>query len=148
MTKSTVIDALSGLAPLLRVRPELQDICRFGGDWTVRHDAAQPGWAYFHIVVHGDCLIDRPGHATMRLQAGNILLLPHGSAHVTRDRIGVDQSSAPVATEYRNGIRTNTSMGVAVATELICGRLHFEQASDRGLLAVPKTGNGSTAFAH
>ena len=51
MTKSTVDDALSSLAPLLRVRPELQDFCRFGGDWGSSHDAGQPGWAYFHIVL-------------------------------------------------------------------------------------------------
>jgi AraC family transcriptional activator of mtrCDE len=135
MTKSTVVDALSGLAPLLRIRPELQEICRFGGDWESRHDAAQSGWAYFHIVVHGECLIDRPGHAMMRLEAGDILLLPHGSAHVTRGRIGIGHGGPPIATEYRNGVRTKTSVGVAVTTELICGRLHFEQASERLLIA-------------
>src|SRR5262245_54241611 len=135
MTKSTVVDALSGLAPLLRVRPELQDICRFGGDWESLHDAAHPGWAYFHIVVHGACLIDRPGRAMMRLEAGDILLLPHGSAHITWGRIGVGHASPPIATEYRNGIRTKTSVGVAVTTELLCGRLHFEQASEPLLIA-------------
>jgi AraC family transcriptional activator of mtrCDE len=134
MTKSRVDDALSSLAPLLRVRPELQGICRFGDDWESWHDAAQPGWAYFHIVVQGECLIDRPGHATMRLKAGDILLLPHGSAHLTRGRIGVGHPSPPIAIEYRNGVRTKTSMGVVVTTELICGRLHFEQASE-GLLS-------------
>jgi len=133
MTKSTVDDALSSLAPLLRVRPELQDFCRFGGDWGSSHDAGQPGWAYFHIVVHGECLIDLPGHATMRLEAGDILLLPHGSAHLARGRIGAGQASPPIAIEYRNGVRTRTSLGVAVTAELICGRLHFEQASE-GLL--------------
>jgi len=134
MTKSRVDDALSSLAPLLRVRPELQGICRFGDDWESWHDAAQPGWAYFHIVVQGECLIDRPGHATMRRKAGDILLLPHGSAHLTRGRIGVGHPSPPIAIEYRNGVRTKTSMGVVVTTELICGRLHFEQASE-GLLS-------------
>jgi AraC family transcriptional activator of mtrCDE len=118
MTKSRVDDALSSLAPLLRVRPELQDICRFGDDWESWHDAAQPGWAYFHIVVHGECLIDRPGHATMRLKAGDILLLPHGSAHLARGRIGVGHASPPIAIEYRNGVRRKISMGVAVTTEL------------------------------
>ncbi|WP_064737337.1 AraC family transcriptional regulator [Bradyrhizobium sp. Ai1a-2] len=128
-------DALSSLAHLLRVRPEFQDICRFGGDWESRHDAAQPGWAYFHIVVRGQCLIDRPGHAVMRLEAGDILLLPHGSAHVTRGSIGVGHASPPIATEYHNGICIKTSIGVEVTTELICGRLHFEQASEPLLIA-------------
>jgi AraC family transcriptional activator of mtrCDE len=139
MTKSTGIDALSNLAPLLRVRPELQEICRFGGDWVAGRDAAQPGWAYFHIVVRGECLIDRPGHPTIRLEAGDILLLPHGGANVARGRIGIGQGSQPIATEYRNGIRTRTSVGIAITTELICGRLHFEQASERFLIgALPE----------
>jgi AraC family transcriptional activator of mtrCDE len=139
MTTSTAIDALSNLAPLLRVRPELQEICRLGGDWELRRDGALPGWAYFHIIVRGECLIDRPGHATMRLEAGDILLLPHGGAHVTRGRIGAGQGSPPIATEYRNGIRTRASQGIAITAELICGRLHFEQASERFLVeALPE----------
>src|SRR5262249_47859361 len=42
-------DGLSGLAPLLRVRPEFQEFCRFGSDWTSPHGVAQGGCAYFHI---------------------------------------------------------------------------------------------------
>jgi AraC family transcriptional regulator, activator of mtrCDE len=133
VTKRAADDVLSSLAPLLRVRPELQDFCRFGGDWQSSQVAGQPGWAYFHIVVHGECLIDRPGHAIVRLKAGDILLLPHGSAHLVRGRVDGSEASPPVAVEYRNAIRTMTSVGVAVTAELICGRLHFEQAPE-GLL--------------
>jgi AraC family transcriptional activator of mtrCDE len=139
MAKSTAFDTLSNLAPLLRVRPELQEICRFGGDWEARRDAAQPGWAYFHIIVHGECLIDLPGQPAIRLETGDTLLLPHGGTHVARGRIGTGQGSQPIATEYRNGIRTRISMGVAITTKLICGRLHFEQASERFLIgALPE----------
>jgi hypothetical protein len=31
------VDTLSGLAPLLRVRPELQQLCRFGAQWCSDH---------------------------------------------------------------------------------------------------------------
>jgi hypothetical protein len=31
------VDTLSGLAPLLRVRPELQQLCRFGAQWSSDH---------------------------------------------------------------------------------------------------------------
>jgi AraC family transcriptional activator of mtrCDE len=133
MTKSSAHDTLSSLAPLLRVRPQLEELCRFGGDWQSSHDVGQPSWAYFHIVVRGECLIARPGRASIRSKAGDILLLPHGSAHLVRGRISTGQDRSPFASEYRNGIRTKTSMGVSVTTELICGRLHFEQAPE-GLL--------------
>ena len=75
-------DALSGLAPLLRVRPEFQEFCRFGGDWTSPHGIAQADWAHFHIVTRGECAIDGASHSAIRLQKGDILLLPHGNAHV------------------------------------------------------------------
>ena len=135
MAKPAADDALSGLAPLLRVRPELQDFCRFGGDWASPQDAGEPGWAYFHIVTRGECLIDRPGHSTLRLKTGDILLLPHGNAHVVRARIGANQISPTIATEYRNAIRTKTSLGVEVTAELVCGQLHFEEASENLLIA-------------
>jgi hypothetical protein len=128
MTKSRVDDALSSLAPLLRVRPELQDICRFGDDWESWHDAAQPGWA----VVHGECLIDRPGHATMRLKAGDILLLPHGGAHLTRGRIGVGHAScwARRVTQADFAISTTISGVNMRLTAVGIRELHWHQAAE------------------
>ncbi len=128
-------DALSGLAPLLRVRPEFQEFCRFGGDWISPHGRAQAGWADFHIVTRGECAIDVPSHSTIRLQKGDILLLPHGNAHVLRARIGADQAGTPIVTELRNAILRKTSLGVEVTTEAICGQLHFEEASENLLIA-------------
>jgi AraC family transcriptional activator of mtrCDE len=128
-------DGLSGLAPLLRVRPKFEEFCRFGGDWNSPHDVAQVGWAHFHIVTRGECVIDRPSHAAIRLQQGDILLLPHGNAHILRARIGADRAGTPVATELRNAIHRKTSIGVEVSTEMICGQLHFEEASENLLIA-------------
>ena len=128
-------DALSGLAPLLRVRPEFQEFCRFGGDWISPHEGAQAGWAYFHIVTRGECAIDGPSHSAIRLKKGDILLLPHGNAHILRPRISASQAGTPIATEYRNAILRKTSLSVEVTTEMICGQLHFEEASENLLTA-------------
>jgi len=77
-------DGLSGLASLLRVRPELDDLCRFGGSWASPHDGVASGWAYFHIVIQGCATVDRPGRDSLSLRAGDVLLLPHGDPHVIR----------------------------------------------------------------
>jgi AraC family transcriptional activator of mtrCDE len=119
---------------LLRVRPEFQEFCRFGGDWISPHDAAQAGSAHFHIVTRGECVIDGPSHSPIRLQKGDILLLPHGKAHVLRARIGADQAGT-VAAEFRNAILRKTSLDLEVTTEMICGQLHFEEASENLLIA-------------
>jgi AraC family transcriptional activator of mtrCDE len=64
MTNPDADDALSGLAPLLRVRLKLDDFCRFGGTWASSHRAEPAGWAYFHIVTKGSVQFDWPGGST------------------------------------------------------------------------------------
>ncbi|MGO4725465.1 MULTISPECIES: AraC family transcriptional regulator [unclassified Inquilinus] len=128
-------DPLSSLAPLLRVRPVLDDLCRFGGTWAAPHDAEGPGWAYFHIVTRGECLLDRVGHGPLQLRAGDVLLLPHGDPHIVRARPDSAGGAPGMAREYRNAIRHKTSLGVEPDTELVCGRLQFEAASESLLVA-------------
>ncbi len=128
-------DGLSDLASLLNVRPELDDLCRFGGAWTSPHDSAPPGWAHFHIVIQGDVVIDRPGGGALSLQAGEVLLLPHGGRHVVRAPRPDSVAAGRTASAYRDGLRLRTSVGVQHDTELLCGRLHFEDASENLILA-------------
>jgi AraC family transcriptional activator of mtrCDE len=128
MTDPDASDALSGLAPLLRVRPELDDFCRFGGAWRSSHEAEPAGGAYFHIITKGSVELDRPGFGPLCLDAGDILLLPHGNAHTVRAPGAAGQAEQPVDTHYRNTLRMKASVGVELDTELICGRLHFEAA--------------------
>jgi AraC family transcriptional activator of mtrCDE len=52
------VDTLSGLTPLLRVRPQLQQPCRFGSQWAADHPPERDRWAPFHFLVRGSCLID------------------------------------------------------------------------------------------
>src|ERR1700726_1048002 len=135
MADLEVDDALSGLAPLLRVRPELEDFCRFGGAWASSHEAEPPGWAHFHIVTKGSVELDRPGFGPLRLDEGDILLLPHGDAHTVRARGAAGHAKAAVTVEYRNMIRVQASIGVEPDTELICGRLYFEAAPQTLIVA-------------
>jgi AraC family transcriptional regulator, activator of mtrCDE len=127
-------DGLSDLASLLKVRPELDDLCRFGGDWRSPHDGAPPGWAHFHIVIQGSAVIDRQDQRPLSLQAGEVLLLPHGDRHVVRAPCS-DGLAGRTATAFHNGLRLRTSVGVTQDTELLCGRLHFEDAPENLILA-------------
>lgn len=128
-------DPLSAIAPLLRVRPELQAVCRFASQWDVPHDAEPAGWAQFHIVTTGNCLLERSGGHPLRLEAGDVLLLPHGDAHVVRSSARMRGPKSPIRIEYGNAIETKTNTEGKAATELICGRLHFEAATDSLVIA-------------
>ena len=58
-TQAAPLNPLSAIAPLFRVRPEIQDICRFALQWEVVHEAEPTGFAQFHIVTNGSCLLER-----------------------------------------------------------------------------------------
>ncbi len=133
MSDAAAAELLGAMVPLLKVRPVIEDVCRFGGAWESPHAPDGGGWAQFHIVMRGSCLIERPGLGTLELRAGDVLLMPHGDAHVVRSRSrGIRQ---PIASELHNGIRRRSTSTEQADTELLCGRLWFEAADRHPLLA-------------
>jgi AraC family transcriptional activator of mtrCDE len=128
-------DPLNAMAPLLRVPPELQAVCRFASQWDVPHDAEPAGWAQFHIVTTGNCLLERSDGHPLCLEAGDVLLLPRGDAQVVRSSARPRGPKSPIRIEYGNAIETRTNTEGKAATELICGRLRFEAATDSFVIA-------------
>jgi AraC family transcriptional activator of mtrCDE len=127
MNSSSPRDAITEMAPLLRVRPELQDFCRFGGSWQADHSPAPVHSAYFHIVTRGRCLVERPGAGAIELEEGDVLVLTGGDEHVVRAR--GRRGATTFLVEYENSIWRKTTASAQVNTELICGLLHFEASA-------------------
>ena len=126
-------DPLSSLAPFLRVKPDLQDFCRFGGTWINPHKARSS--AQFHIVTRGECVFEIAGHGPLKLGVGDILLLPRGDAHVIRSASS-DGAMRRIVTEIRNAVRTRSTPDVACDTELVCGTLQSVIPCDQAITAV------------
>jgi Cupin len=60
-------------------------------------DDAQAGEMPYHVVVGGSAVLEGHAGASRHLAAGDILMLPHGSAHILHDGRG-----APLAlSRYR-----------------------------------------------
>ncbi|WP_207458128.1 AraC family transcriptional regulator [Azospirillum sp. SYSU D00513] len=146
-------DALTRLAQLMRVHPRLDLLCRFAEDWAVPHEPEPEGEAPFHIVTRGRCMVDLPGlERSLLLEAGDILVLPHGHRHVLRGE-GTDARRAGSFTfgQSHNGAVTVRGNAGGLSDrepdcELICGRLRFEQWRDNALLgALPDTLHLGTA---
>src|SRR5260370_36419515 len=127
-TEPAPLNPLNAIAPLFRVRPEIQDVCRFALQWEVVHEAEPAGFAQFHIVTNGNCLLELYCGETFKLEAGSILLLPQGDSHVVRSASRGGSSGAPIRTEYNNAIRIKTNTRGASDPELICGRLQLAVA--------------------
>ncbi|HEX4152249.1 MAG TPA: AraC family transcriptional regulator [Steroidobacteraceae bacterium] len=78
-------DALSGLAPLLRVRPELRGARSLGTRWLKAGETCGIGSAAFHIVTEGACTIELIAGRTLGLQVGEVAVLPRGVDHRFRN---------------------------------------------------------------
>jgi AraC family transcriptional activator of mtrCDE len=138
MMRERSFDALSGLASLLRVRPELQLVCWFGAQWVSDHAAESDRWAPFHFITQGACVVELSGLGrTIPLSVGDVIVLPHGTAHVLRG------PTTPAGARGSFGVRSRPIGSISLKsntdcepeTQLICGRLRFELAHDNLVLA-------------
>ena len=126
------------LTPLLRVRPELQQLCRFGAPWSSVHGPEAAGWAPFHIVTRGACLLDAGNRTGISLEAGDAAVLPHGGPHTVRALPGATGPTSILRVERRlyDELVVRSNVDGEPETRLICGRLCFEHAHDNMVLAV------------
>jgi AraC family transcriptional activator of mtrCDE len=134
MIPDNLFDTLSGLAPLLRVRPELQSLCRFGPLGEYDHEAGNGESAPFHIVTQGTCAIELVGLGrSIRACAGDVVVLPQGARHIVRGVRGpaLQRGAAPsflLESRPDNEDTVEPDTAPEPETELVCGRLNFEQA--------------------
>jgi AraC family transcriptional regulator, activator of mtrCDE len=133
-------EIFSDLAPLLRVRPELQQICRFGAQWGSEHGPEASGWAPFHIVTYGACLLDVGDRIGIELKAGDAAVLPHGGPHTVRALPSAVGPTTVVRVDRRQNdeLLVKSNIEGEPDTKLVCGRLRFEHAhGNMVLVALP-----------
>ena len=138
MNAEPSVDTLSGLAPLLRVRPELQQVCRFGAQWASVHAAEAGRWAPFHFVTRGTCVIELSGRGSaFRLSEGDAVVLPHGAAHVVRGPTTPAGARGPfhIRSHRLESVDFKSNVEGDPETQLICGRLRFDLARNNLVLA-------------
>ncbi len=86
-------DVLTEVLNLLRLRTTLYALTQLTGDWGVAFPRGD--LAYFHVVSGADAWLSVDGEEPQELQAGDALLLAHGSAHKL-----TSASHAPVRTVF------------------------------------------------
>src|ERR1700692_4085318 len=140
MSLERPVDTLSSVGPLLRVKPELQQLCRFGAQWASEHVAETDRWAPFHLVTRGGCALQLSGQDRLiTLAAGDIVVLPHGSPHVVRGSSTPPDARGPfgIRSQPFGPVELKTNTEGRPQTQLICGRLRFDLAHPNLLAALP-----------
>jgi AraC family transcriptional activator of mtrCDE len=116
----------AAIRPLFQVRPRLVECCLFGGDWLRSHGVEESGWSYFHIVTHGECILERAKYPPVLLKAGDVVLLPYGDAHVLR-ALGTRRGDVTgLRIERRDGFRLCASIDAPAEVVLVHGSALFQ----------------------
>ena len=92
------MDALSRLVRLARLRGSVDIRCLVAGRYTRDHPQAEAGRVPFHLLLDGVCEMELKGGRRIKVVAGDMVLLPHGTAH----RIHVVGRRTAVNVEIRN----------------------------------------------
>ncbi|NGZ87483.1 AraC family transcriptional regulator [Duganella aceris] len=123
------MDALSQLLTLYPMRTALDVRCHFGAPWVLDHPGTASGVAPYHLIVRGEAQVG--GQA---LQAGDIVVFPHGAAH--RLYLG-DPAAASSMRDLPGGLlELKGNDGDGPPTDILCGEFRFD-TDDSLLTALP-----------
>lgn len=131
-------DVLSQLLDDLRVESTLYCRVEVSEPWAVAYPGGEA--AGFHVVLEGRCTLAREGAEPLALEAGDLVVLPHGTAHVLR-------GAAPARAEPIEALAARGREGLAVRhggagerAAYLCGAFRFGARRDHPLLsALPET---------
>ena len=126
------MDTLSHLLTLYPVRTALDVRCHYGAPWVLDQPASPDGVAPYHLIARGSALVD--GADGLELQAGDIIVFPHGGAH--RLYSGDPARASPVHKEAGR-LRFESNGGDGPATDILCGEFRFDPDGGGLLAALP-----------
>ena len=117
------IDVLAKTLEALRLRGTVYFKADFCAPWGMAVPAGKV--AAFHVVAEGACWLRMSGAEPLRLDAGDILLFPHGLAHELVHKAGAQARPATELLSQPRGHSTRPHYGgEGAVTTLVCG--HFE----------------------
>jgi len=131
------MDALSHFLALYVPRGSLDVRCHLSAPWELEHQPEAAGIVPYHVIVEGNARLDMAGRPTVLLQAGDIVVLPRGSAHRLRAGAG-DASGTPGAAVVQDAglpVRVKTNAGTGARCDILCGRFEFPDAAGVALLS-------------
>jgi AraC family transcriptional activator of mtrCDE len=128
------MDWLSHLLDMLPVSGRVDYRCFLGAPWRLDNGPLATGQMHYHIVLTGTVVLEEPGSGPpQKLVAGDILLLPHGTAHILHDGSGA--SPAPARNRECPALTITENDGPGERLDMLCGRFVVSQRHERLLRA-------------
>jgi AraC family transcriptional regulator, activator of mtrCDE len=124
------MDWLSRLLDMLPVSGQVDYRCLLGSPWRLDNASLVTGQMHYHIVLTGTVVLEEPGSGPpQKLVAGDILLLPHGTAHILHDDSGM--SPAPAHNRQSQTLTITENDGPGERLDMLCGRFVVSQRHER-----------------
>ena len=124
------MDWLSRLFEMMTVRGRLDLHCVYGAPWRIDQGPGEPNEIPYHAVLAGSAMLDDPaGGRPLKLEPGDILLLPGNRRHVMHDGSG----AAPLPARNRASLNFTISEnpGSGERLDLLCGHFAIAPPHDR-----------------
>src|ERR1700751_1774686 len=116
------MDWLSRLFEMMPVHGRLDLRCFYGAPWRIDQGPAEPGAMPYHAVLAGSAMLDDPaGGRPLRLETGDILLLPGNPRHVLHD--GGGAPPLPARNRQTLNLMISENPGAGEKLDMLCG--HF-----------------------
>jgi AraC family transcriptional activator of mtrCDE len=125
------VDWLSHLLQMITVTGQLEVRCAYGAPWRVAWPQSAAHEIPYHVVLNGRAIIEDPETKTSReLVGGDIVMLPHGSAHVLHDGSGRAPAPASMRQSLAGWMLTEND-GEGEHLDMLCGRFFIGPPHDR-----------------
>ncbi len=131
---ATRTDVLSQVLTLIRLRGELVYSANLRGPWSI---AFPKGAAHFHFVERGALWVKTLGAEPVRAEAGDMVLLPHGTGHLICDDPATPavDIAAIIGPHFDRSRSVLDYGGDGAATRVVGGLFHFEGGSLAAVMA-------------
>lgn len=122
------MDYLDRLIQLAQVEGKINVLCRFQGDWQIKHQQEPNTSGIFHIISKGECRLVINNQQSYHLKPGDVFFLPHGLEHKVQSskHTSHDESSLTALKQLQHGpftLRTNNQ--ASHDFEMFCGYFRY-----------------------
>jgi len=129
-----IMDVLTDLLGAMKLRGDIFFRCAFSGPWGMQ--IFETPVAEFHLIVEGSCWVEVAGESEpVTLNTGDIVVFPHGNAHVLLDALTTEPVAArTIVPQPPKDYGTVQYGGVGKPTGILCGYFSFDRQSHSALL--------------
>ncbi len=145
------MDVLSDVLRVVRLTSAVFFTARFSSPWSIASPPSDQlarslrlraeSIALFHVLVEGECWVSMDGGASLRMEAGDVIIFPNGDAHVMTSHVGA--RPLPIGSllppQPSEEIPQLDHGGGGATSRFVCGYLQCDQRFNPLIGALPTT---------